>query len=64
MEEYKCAPSRESAATYQVENRQFIVRRKFAAQGTLSDILAAEISSGLLKNSVLNSSPDYRIMKP
>lgn len=64
MKEDKSNQSLENSTTYHVENRQFIVRRKFGTQRTLSEILVTEISNGLLKNGVLNSSPDYRIIKP
>ena len=64
MKEDKSNLPLENSTTYLVENRQFIIRRKFGTQRTLSEILVTEISNGLLKNGVLNSSPNYRIIKP
>ena len=53
MKEDKSNLPLENSTTYLVENRQFIVRRKFGTQRTLSEILVTEISNGLLKNGVL-----------
>lgn len=44
--------------SYQLENRQFVVHRQFGAEKTLAELVASEISHGILQNKPLNSSTD------
>ncbi len=50
--------------TYQVENRQFLVSRRFGASKTISQLLTEEISNGALQNMKLNSQTVHDIMEP
>lgn len=47
----KVPPVKEVA--YTVENRQFIVRRQFSGDKTVVDLLATEISHGILQSAHL-----------
>lgn len=53
----------ETTSSYQVENRRFIVHRSFSTQHTVSQLLATELTVGLLKNGALNNTPDDRIIE-
>lgn len=55
MNEEKKKASIPASATYQVENRQFIVNRCFAPDKTVSEILTTEITSGLLRPVTLSN---------
>ena len=51
-------------AAYQLENRQFIVKRNFAPEKTVAQILTEEITSGILQPVSLYSTEHYGIVKP
>ena len=55
--------SAQKEVSYQLENRQFVVHRQFGAEKTLAEIVASEISQGVLQNKSLNDTSSYGIME-
>lgn len=47
---------------YQLGNGQFTIQRSFGTQQTVSQILAREITSGLLQSGVLKTDDGHGIM--
>ena len=45
LEANRCVPN----ATYQIENRQFVVKRIFSDEKTIPEILTAELTNGFLQ---------------
>ena len=60
-EEQKQLPAE---TAYQLENRQFIVRRSFASEKTVAQILTEEITNGILQPASLYSTGHYGTIKP
>ncbi len=62
MDEIGKEVNRVKEAVYQVENRQFIVRRKFGTEKTIADLIFSEVSHSILQNKALNNPADYGII--
>lgn len=49
---------------YELGNGQFMIQRSFGTQQTVPQILAREITSGLLQSGVLKSADGHGIIQP
>lgn len=58
------APMHEDCIAYQVENRSFLISRRFGADKTISQLLAEELSSGVFQGRALNSQTAHDIIEP
>lgn len=63
MEDEKKTSNYPTSATYQMGNREFIVRRSFSEKRTIAEILTTEITSGTLQQTALSSNGTYGIMQ-
>ena len=64
MNEKKEKASIPASATYQLENRHFVVNRCFAQDKTVAEILITEITNGILQPISLSSTSHYGIIQP